>query len=200
MEIVCKSFLGQKHFHHRLGCGAFDFNPDTDLIVAIGKNDPGVFLQAHEYLRSYGNSHRHALVILDAEWGGAPSPARIKARIEKNLTLAGWPSGTTKAIVIDPELENWIWMDSPHVVKALHWPGPGELRSWLVQEGFGFVQSGKPERPKEAVEAVLHETRQPRSSSIYGRIVKNASVKRCKDPAFKEMVETLRNWFPATCS
>jgi hypothetical protein len=39
--------------------------------------------------------------------------------LEARLSQSGWPSGCCAAIVIDPELELWVWSRSPHVPAVL---------------------------------------------------------------------------------
>ncbi|MFB3133348.1 MAG: hypothetical protein ACE10K_12585, partial [Rhodothermales bacterium] len=53
----------------------------------------------------------------------------------------------------------------------------------------------KPQRPKEAVEAVLRATDTPRSSSLYRQLAQKVSLNRCDDPAFLKLKSTLQEWF-----
>ncbi|HEY4589423.1 MAG TPA: hypothetical protein VII86_09345, partial [Thermoanaerobaculia bacterium] len=101
------------------------------------------------------------------------------------------------AVVISPELESWVWSDSPHVERALGWDrGPAPLRSWLQEKGLLEAGAAKPAQPKEAVELALKTVRTPRSSSIYLELARSVSTDRCTDPAFLKLKRCLREWFP----
>lgn len=119
----------------------------------------------------------------------------MEAKIEDNLSRTGWKDRSA-AIVIDPELEVWVWSDSPVVEKQLKWSSryPG-LRDWLVSKGFLRADATKPSRPKEAVEAVLREVRLPRSSSLYRALAERVSLAKCTDRAFEKLRSTLQRWF-----
>jgi len=196
METVFKAFLTDPAFPDRLECAAFGFNPAQDLLKAAGRADPGVYAQAHEYLRSYSVTHRYAVVVLDAEWSGSPGAEQIREKIQGDLCRSGWAEGQTETIVIEPELESWIWVESPQVGRALGWKDATGLREWLEAEGWWPAGADKPTRPKEAVEAVLEKTGKSRSSARYGKIVREASIKHCNDPAFRELKTVLQRWFP----
>jgi hypothetical protein len=98
--------------------------------------------------------------------------------------------------VLEPELEIWVWSDSPHVAEILGWKNKQtDLKTWLIKKGF--LQEGelKPSKPKESMEAVLKEVRKPRSSMLYRRLAEKVSFGRCSDEAFKKLKSTLQNWF-----
>jgi phenylpyruvate tautomerase PptA (4-oxalocrotonate tautomerase family) len=165
--------------------------------VDEGGNDPGVYTKGHELLRPYQNSHRRALVVLDCEWDGSPGKAAIVSHITARLVESGWAAEAVKVIAIEPELENWLWQDNPHVADALRHKVPGSLRQRLADEGLWPVGAAKPPRPKEAAEWVLKQARQPRSSAIYQQLAERIAIKGCTDVAFAEMRATLQTWFPA---
>lgn len=196
MAACIQGFLNRDQFHRSLGVEAFVFDPNEDLIVDEGGYDPGVYHRAHELLRPFLNSHRFALIILDREWEGSPGAEKIVDGIRTNMLHNGWSDGRFAVIVIDPELEAWIWQDSPHVETAFRFKGPGRLRDLLKEDGTWPEDESKPLKPKEAVETVLRRTRTPRSSAVYRRITEKVSVDSCTDPSFTRLVEALRRWFP----
>ena len=162
------------------------------------QRDPGCFRNAHEFLRSRRSDYRHGLVLFDRAWEGAParSAADLEAELRARLwqvSMADWAD----VIVIDPELEVWVWSDSPHVERHLGWRGrnPG-LQTWLRGKGLWEEGRPKPEDPKAAVEQALEAVRLPRSSSIYGKLARSVSVERCLDPGFRRFRELLQSWFP----
>jgi hypothetical protein len=170
---------------------------EPDWHVHPGR-DPGVLRGAHEFLRPFVRSHRHALVVLDREGCGREAASRevLEAEIENNLRTSGWDQ-RGRAIVIDPELEVWVWSNSPHVDDELGWGSTKPaLRTWLQQQGFLYEGAFKPARPKDALEAVLRKVRVPRSSAIYKTLAEKVSLSRCTDPAFEKLRATLHGWFP----
>lgn len=199
MAAAFRGYFGRNHWHQSLGCSPFDFNPEIggDMIVDEGGNDPGVFTKGHELLRPYLVSHERAVVALDCEWEGSPGKDQIVQHVTDNLIGTGWPGHAVKVIAIDPELENWLWQDNPHVADALRYKGQPPLRQWLAQVGVWPQGLAKPPRPKEAAEWVLKQTRQPRSSSIYQQLASRIGVNGCTDASFVELHNTLRIWFPA---
>lgn len=198
MEGLLKGFFSREGFHQSLRCSPFQFHARQDLVVAHGQNDSGLYSRADELLGGYHKTHRHAVIILDAEWDGSPGAQCITEKLKCHLENAGWQDETGCAVVIDPELENWVWQDNPHVCTALGYHGSfAELRSCLANKGFWMADESKPKHPKEAVEWILRSARRPRSSSIYQQLAGQVSVKRCTDGAFQALLAALRRWFPA---
>jgi hypothetical protein len=119
--------------------------------------------------------------------------------VEADLRKAGWDDRAA-VVVIDPELENWIWSPSPHVAGCLGWNKPDKsIRDWLVEEAFlPEATQSKPARPKEAMGAVLRLVKKPRSSAIFRAIAGRVALTHCIDPAFEKLRETLIAWFPVT--
>jgi len=120
----------------------------------------------------------------------------LESDMERRLGEAEWQDRAA-VIVITPELENWVWSDSPHVDRALGWDrSRAVLRNWLQEKGFLDAGAAKPAHPKEAVELVLRTVRKPRSSAIYFELAQSVSTERCTDPAFLKLRRCLREWFP----
>ena len=98
------------------------------------KRDAGVYRTAHEFLRPFQRQASNALVVFDRDGCGSPqSRDQLEADVEGSLSQNGWP-GRSAAIAIDPELENWIWSESPHIATAFGWEHT-ELRIWLAESG-----------------------------------------------------------------
>jgi hypothetical protein len=162
------------------------------------QKDSGVLYHARSFLRPFTGKYNHALVIFDREGCGKDAHARetLENEVQRQLARVGW-GDRARAIVLDPELEAWVWSDSPHVDAALGWQGQSPaLRPWLMARGFLEQDTTKPDRPKEAMEAAMRHVRKRRSSSIYRELAENVSVQRCTDPAFQKFRDTLRVWFP----
>jgi hypothetical protein len=178
-----------------LGMRTISFDIPADYL----QNDPGLLNRGHEYLRNKIGLYEHALMILDRCGCGRENSNReeLEEFVENNLRQTGWRDRAAAAIIIDPELENWVWSDSPHVARVLGWPEPIDaLRSWLTEQGFTFTEDNKPVKPKETVECVIRYTQKRRSSDIYKEIAENISLTRCADPAFLKLRITLQSWFP----
>ncbi|MEW8957709.1 hypothetical protein MHOCP_21740 [Moorella humiferrea] len=161
------------------------------------ENDPGCLLRGHDFLRSIANNYTHALVMLDHKGCGRERLSRkqLEKQLEERLSQSGW-GNRAAAIVISPELEIWVWSNSPHVDRIIGWTsGETDLRSWLVREGFPQDHKGKPKQPKEAFERALRQTGKPRSSSLYYQLATSVSLESCINPAFIKLKATLRKWF-----
>lgn len=136
---------------------------------------------------------------MDREGCGEERASRdeLEAKIEQALRTSGW-NDRARAVVIDPELEIWVWNDSPHVQDELGWgESDHSLRTWLQQQGFLTEGTRKPAQAKEALEAALRKVRKPRSSAIYQALAEKVTLSRCTDEAFEKLRTTLQMWFPA---
>lgn len=166
------------------------------------EHDPGCRLRSPEFLRAFARRSRHALVVLDLEGSGVDETndrSVMEAQLEQRLRESGWQD-RARVVVIAPELETWVWSDSPHVASVFGWteePTRGGLREWLTDREFLVEGAAKPARPKEAVEGVLYELRRPRSSALYRKLAETVGFRRCEDPAFAKLRELLAAWFPA---
>jgi hypothetical protein len=160
-------------------------------------SDPGCYNECHEFLRPLQSQYEYALVVFDLEGSGGESDGReaVEREMKQRVERAGW-AGRVEVIAIDPELEVWVWSDSPQVDRCLGWTGRLEgLRQWLVENAFLDPDDPKPERPKEAMEAALEEVRTPLSSSIFQDLAESVSVNRCTDNSFQALREVLWEWF-----
>ena len=159
--------------------------------------DAGCRAQAAEFLRPFRKRFSHALVVFDREGCGRSEPRDVIERdVEDALNRSGWQT-RGKAIVIDPELEEWLWSESPAVLKGIRWKrGFAELRSWLEKEAVWDHSLAKPQNPKAALERTLRRTRRRRSARLYGEIAAAVSLARCQDAAFRKLKAVLQDWFP----
>jgi hypothetical protein len=161
------------------------------------ENDPGCRLRGHDLMRPLSKQFQYALVMFDREGCGRESATRdaLETEAEAKLEQIGWQSRCA-AIIFDPELEVWIWSESPHVESVLGWQQRSpNLRQWLQDAGHWTPQQSKPDRPKEALENALREVRKPRSSSIYFELANRVSLQGCVDPAFAKLRRVLNRWF-----
>jgi hypothetical protein len=169
---------------------------EPDFFVHPQK-DPGIYHNAHDFLRFAAKTHRHALVLMDREGSGQEDQTReeLEEKLEQALFRSGWEQRAS-AVVLDPEVEIWVWSDSTHVDHELGWSQQATgLRAWLREKGFLDERSLKPQKPKEALEAALRWVRKPRSSAIYQGLAEKVSLSKCQDPAFLKLKTVLQAWF-----
>lgn len=159
--------------------------------------DPGCRSHAVNWLRSGINRYRHALVMFDWHGCGSSKDRRqIQSEVESELYRNGWQD-RAKAIVIDPELEAWVWNPAGTTVEVLGWSGTyRDLKDWLTQHGLWDASATKPADPKEAMLETLKKNKVRRSSTIFQKLASSIDqLNLCKDDAFVELNNTLRKWF-----
>lgn len=158
------------------------------------QRDAGVFLHAHEFLRPYIGHANHAMVLLDREGSGRESlsPSAIEAKIENALSQNGWALEQVAAIVLEPELETWVWSSSPHVAEVI---GLDAIALQRILEQTPQVAYGKPQRPKETLLRALRQSKRPFSARLFQELAQRVSL-RCSERSFVKFRETLQRWFP----
>ncbi len=170
---------------------------DVDIFVEP-EHDPACARRGVGFLSHFAEQYRYGLLIFDYEGSGQEEvePQVLQRKLNDEFQNSPWEE-RARVIVLYPELEAWIWTDSPHVEEVLGWKGRDQgLRPWLAEEGYWSADAMKPRRPKEAFEAALHAARKPRSSSLYKQIAERVSLRRCTDTAFLELRNVLLSWFP----
>jgi hypothetical protein len=171
---------------------------EFDIFTHPGR-DPGCYHRAHDFLRHFQTQYRCALVVFDRAWDGAPAEdgLSLEGEVRGRLASSGWDDAAD-VVVIDPELEVWVWSDSPSVDECLGWRGRRPaLRSWANSSGLWPTGQLKPLDPKQLFERALRDTKTPPSSSLYARLSRSVSVERCTDPSFNRLKTRLRAWFPS---
>lgn len=167
-----------------------------EILVHPG-HDAGCFTGAPQFLRMYQGRADHALVLFDHEGSGQEgrSCPEVEDHVRQRLASSGW-GGNADVVVVRPELEAWVWSDSPKVDEALGWRGhQPSLRVWLREAGYLTEGQTKPSRPKESLEAALREVRMPQSSALFRRLAEEVGLERCSDTSFLRLKEILRRWF-----
>jgi hypothetical protein len=179
--------------HQSLGIKEISFDIYPHL-----HRDPGCRLESHTFLHPFQKTYEYSIVIFDRQGCGKDhkSSQDLEMEVEGRLAINGWENRSI-ALALDPELEVWVWSNSPHVSQALGWlEGQAHLNEWLV--GKNYLEQGrlKPNAPKEAMEVVLRKVKKPRSSSIYMQLAQRVGLQGCTDPAFQKLKATLQGWFP----
>ena len=164
-----------------------------------GFRDPGCFHKPHDVLKLFRSNARQAIVMLDQAWDGVPcdSSEETEESLRQRLRMAGM-SAWACPIVIEPELEAWVFSGSPHVESILGWSNRSpRLRDALEARGLWKAGDAKPQDPKAAMEWALSEVRVNRTSKIYGTLAQRVSTSNCTDRSFRRLRRLLRQWFPA---
>jgi hypothetical protein len=178
---------------------ALNIQPISYTVYTHPNKDPGCRREAHRFLRPFHSDFRHALVLFDYDGCGAAGTStsdEIEEALEETLRRSGWEE-RARCVVIDPELEVWVWSDSSEVDRCLGWEhAPQRVQDWIRETDQWPVDDPKPPAPKEAVERALEEVGQPRSSSLFRELAESVSLRRCEDPTFRRFCNLLRKWFP----
>ncbi|GAB6062862.1 methylation-associated defense system protein MAD4 [Deferrisoma palaeochoriense] len=160
--------------------------------------DPGCYRGGPEFLRGLlGDTPARGLLVFDQEWEGNPHRnATDTERAVREQFAALDIADRAEVVVIEPEIEAWVWSQSPHVERVLGWAGARPpLREWLNSRGLWPDGRAKPIDPKTAVEDALREKRIPRSSALYRELAEKVTLQGCQDAAFGRLCDVLRRWF-----
>ena len=117
-------------------------DPDTRLgpLSASERTTEAVARELTEFLRSFSRRYRYALVMFDREGCGKEDRSRdeLESDMELKLQNSGSPDRSA-VVVIDPELEVWLWTDSSQLDQVAGWAGASpSLRQSIVGAGFNI--------------------------------------------------------------
>lgn len=167
-------------------------------IIVHPRRDPGCFHEAPDMLQPFVARARYALVVLDYDGSGQEHRAApdVVRDLKERLAGSGWGK-RAEVLLLEPELENWVWSDSPHVDTATGWVGrTPALQQWLRGRGWWPEGVVKPPEPKKCLEEALRQVKMRRSSAIYRQLAEEVSLERCTDAAFLFFKDLMRQWFP----
>lgn len=191
MEATLEGLLGR---HQALAIRPIAF----DVFRHPG-HDSGCRVQGVSFLRTFCAQYERAILIFDREGSGRDNdaPVDVEIEIDADLRRNGWDDRAT-TIVLDPELEIWVWSDSPHVDRICGWDNRiPSFRDWLVDEKFLDAADAKPLHPKEAFRHALRKVQKQPSSALFKKMAEKVSFKNCSDRGFLKLLNTLQTWFPA---
>jgi hypothetical protein len=157
--------------------------------------DGGTRRTGPEVLALERRRFKHALLVLDFEGCGTDLPNATALETQLDGRLSTHWKDAAKSIVIEPELDVWVWGADNALEAIIEWPAGKSVREWLRERGFTFEANEKPTRPKEALEAALRIPGLPRSSALYQTIAEKISLRRCGDEAFIRLRKQLLGWF-----
>ena len=171
---------------------------DVEAAVLLHPNhDPGCYDRPADILHGYRRDAEHALIVLDHAWAGVPAESgpALEALIDEKLRQADMADWAVP-LVVEPELEAWVFSTSPHVSRALGWKGPSSIRKTLEEQNLWKAEDSKPADPKTALEYILARTGKSRSSSLFRRLASRVGTAGCQDRAFLRLKTLLQRWFP----
>lgn len=202
MEETVKGFFENPAYEQRLQCNRFEFDPRQDLFAHPGK-DPGVYQDAHHFLKLYLDRHEYAVVMLDFDFNDNLNNKDIdefRQEISERMLSVGWPEQRFHVMVINPELEVLMWKeDTRGIEQALDYRGEqGSLRAWLRDRGLWNEGMKKPPDPKKALDTIRTQNpgRSRAHSQIFKRIARDVSFQHCQDPVFVGLRQQLQHWYP----
>ncbi|WP_025321804.1 methylation-associated defense system protein MAD4 [Deferrisoma camini] len=193
IEAVISTLVGER----RRSIGLREFSVEVHVHPL---RDPGCYRDGPEFLRGLlGDTPSRGLLVFDQAWEGNPHPsaADTERAVREQFAALGI-ADRAEVVVVEPEIEAWVWSRSPHVERVLGWAGARPpLREWLKTRGLWPEDRAKPEDPKATVEDALREKRIPRSSALYRELAEKVTLRGCQDAAFGRLCDVLRRWFPA---
>lgn len=179
--------------HHSLGIS----QSLSYKVLIHPRRDPGCFLASVPVLQPFVEIARYALVVFDLEGSGQEGRSRneVQDDLADRLSQEGWRNRVS-VLAIDPELEVWVWSDSPHVSSVLGWEGQDpDLRTWLFANNLWLENQVKPRRPKECMEKALRKVGVRYSSALFRQLAESVSLEKCQDSSFQELKAILVGWF-----
>jgi hypothetical protein len=183
--------------HRRRSLAVADFSVD---VVTHPNQDPGCRTDAGRLLNPRRQSHGKAMVLFDFDGCGERhlSPQDLETSLETQFANQGWGSDRVTFVVIEPELEAWLFGASfRQIERAVGWSETQSIRGWLIERGYLTPGSSKPCNPKAAIESVLYQQKHPRSGRLFADLARTVGLPRCRDRAFQKFRSTLQRWFPA---
>jgi hypothetical protein len=199
-ENTIKTLLTERQEALGIALNFFPFSPPNGDLLRYSGRDSGCYGDAVDLLRPPQKTHYHAILCFDLHGSGADIKSRemVETEIENQLHINGWTEGDAVAIVINPELEAWVWADSREVAMTMGWDGDmNSLRNYLISRGLWNAGETKPPDPKTAMKQAVRAKRRRRlTAPLFAELARKVSFHSCEDPAFNKLRNTLQQWFP----
>ena len=183
--------------HQSMGIRKIDYD-----MIRHPQRDSGCRGKPEALLRGFSNTHQYALVIFDHHGSGRDNlpVASVESETRELLRRNGW-CDRAEVVVIAPELETWMWSDSPEIDRVFGWQAKQpSLRDWIHRQGLTDQPESKPGDPKETYHRAVREVGKAVSASHFKQLAKTVSFRRCSDPSFTRFLDILKNWFNQTTS
>jgi hypothetical protein len=202
MQATVEGFFDNEAFDQRLQCNRFEFDAKQDLIKHPRK-DPGVYQDGHNYLKSYTDTHKYAVVMVDFAFNDNLKTKNFEQfceEIKVKMLSVEWPEERFFVMAINPELEVLMWQsDTRRIEHIFDYKGPiGSLRAWLQERNLWDEGLSKPQDPKAAIDMVRGQNwgRKKTHSQIFKRIAREVSFRGCQDQAFNGLLQQIQIWYP----
>jgi hypothetical protein len=202
MEEGLRAFFLRNNWHHALGCSRFEIDPESnmDLYRVAGDTDGGVWKHAHKNLQNFKDKYRYAVIMLDEDFDPHPGAAVLRDDISNGMIASGWEEGRFAVIVIQPELEAWLWAPNANVARAFGHTTFTEFRALLEAEGLWNMGDPKPQNLKGARDRAAKlggkKTGSPLFRSVFAHVSRRA-LDDCQEPGLLALRMALIGWFPA---
>lgn len=160
------------------------------------ERDPGIYNDAHNFLRGFIDKYKYSIIFMDYEGCGQETKnvVELHNEVKSNLEKNGWKN-RCEVIVLNPEVEVWLWVDSHHFYSFFDFNDYEELKEFLMKNGKWGRKQNKPDKPKEAFEYLLWIKRIPRSSSLYKSFAEKINFDKCSLDSFISFKAIIKNWF-----
>lgn len=201
MEKGLKAFFSRDDWHYAMGCRKADINPEnnTDILRVPGCTDGGIWKNAAENLDPFRDKYARAVIVLDEDFEPHPGPDTLRADITEAMVKSGWDEERFAVVVIQPELEAWLWAPNVNVALAFGHKDFDQLRGALEKEKLWTPGEPKPHDIKAARDRAAglggKKTGGPIFKGVFNALSKKA-LDRCVEPGFGVLRTALQTWFP----
>lgn len=157
------------------------------------QHDSGVFRHGLELISTLKKQYEKFLLIFDYKGCGAQEdPSAIRNRLLENGKRYGFSDNDLEIIIINPELETWIWKSYTKLAGLV-----GKSKRDIEQFLRDVLKNdqGKPAEPQEAFEKLLSKFGKQKSASNFSWLAEKIGLRGCQDQSFQQLLECLRKWF-----
>jgi hypothetical protein len=201
MEAGFRAFFARDNWHHVLGCSRFGVDPESprDIYRRGGHTDCGIWKHAHNNLLPFKDDYRYAVIVLDADFEPHLGAEKLREDITKNMLGAGWPADSFCVVVIDKELEAWLWAPNVNVARAFGHSDFDQMREALAKKNLWNAGAPKPNDLKAARNLAAKLGGKKTGGPIFRGVFEGISRRACdlcEEKGFIAMRQALRNWFP----
>lgn len=160
-----------------------------------------------ELLRPFLRDYDHALVLRDLAGSGSEDKGtrKLEESLEAQMRANGWLNKKYAAIVTEPEIEEWLRLPSPRLLKLLQERARKnrnkvsafqDFLDELVKTHGGRDARGKARQPKEVFEDLVRHYGIPPANALRGFLAKREPLDGCLSDSFNRLLQILRSWFP----
>lgn len=164
--------------------------------------DPGMIKDGPELIRRqvWKEEFRKVLLVWDHEGSGCERrkrPEQAQREIQDRLDGFTWQD-RSGAVVIVPELEEWLWRDRKTLLAYLGLTA-AQLQSLAAKLVTRKIPDPAATKPKELLEVACHRTGRGRLlPDDFRQVAAKANLSSWQSSSsFQSVMKMLREWFPA---